>query len=236
MDTQTIRSLIDACKNMRVLYVEDDKEVRLQTHKMLSIYFPQITSAIDGEEAWAMFRSQSFDIVFTDISMSRMDGLTLIGEIRRKDPGVPIVVFSAYDNPEYLLTTIKFGIQGYLLKPFQSEEFIQTLQKIVTSRPKSASCNLVLAGGYCWDRRAQCLCYEENEVPLSKREIALFDLLTSSKHRICSSEEIEIAVFDDDTCDNKRVRSLLSRLRKKLSCDLICSVYGEGYKLQWHHE
>ena len=79
------------------------------------------------------------------------------------------------------------------------------------------------------------MCKEHEEVKLSKHETALFALLTSSKQRVFSSEEIEIAVFDDDFSDNKRVRNLLSRLRQKLGCDVIQSIYGEGYKLRWLH-
>lgn len=234
MDQSTLKKLIATCKPLRVLYAEDNPQVRLQTTKMLSMYFDHIVSVADGKEAWEQFQAHPFDMVFTDINMAGMDGLGLIEAIRGKDVHVPIVVFSAYNNPEYFLTTIKLGIQGYLLKPFQFEEVVQTLQKILNLSHHASPCALELEGGYCWDKQTKCLCYEKQEVPLSKREMFLLDLLTSSKERIFSSEEIEIAVFDDDACDNKRVRNLLSRFRQKLSCDLICSVYGEGYKLRWH--
>lgn len=237
MDASTVKSLVEACQTKRILYVEDDPDVRAQTLKMLRLYFQEVVAARDGEEGLLYFQKQVFDFIFTDINMAKMDGLAMIQEIRKQDTNIPIVVFSAYDNKEYLLATIKYGVDGYILKPFQFKDIVETLAKIL----KKTHCSPVhhdraFIQGYYWERSTQCLCYKHEEVKLTKHERALFDLLTTSKQRIFASDEIEIAVFDDDICDNKRVRNLLSRLHQKLGCDLIQSIYGQGYKIKWLHQ
>ncbi|MBP9566461.1 MAG: response regulator transcription factor [Sulfurospirillum sp.] len=235
MDSEALLSLKEACKSKRVLYVEDDPDVRGQTAKMLRLYFHEVVEANDGVEGLHCFEQEPFDLIFTDITMPKMDGLCMIEAIRKRNPSIPIVIFSAYDTTEYFLKTIEQGISGYILKPYGFHEILATLEKVVKALPKERAHTLLMIDGYYWERATHCLCQEEKEIKLSRHERALFDLLTSSKQRIFSSEEIEIAVFDDDLSDNKRVRNLLSRLRQKLGCDLIQSIYGEGYKLRWLH-
>lgn len=235
MDSHSLSSLRDMCRTKRVLYVEDDFDVRTQTRKMLELYFKEIVEFDNGLDALACFGHEPFDLIFTDINMPKMDGLCMIGEIRKLNPTIPIVIFSAYDNTEYFLKTIQQGVSGYILKPFSFKDILETLEKIMHQLSTCKLHALALIEGYYWERATQCLCKEHQEVKLSKHETALFDLLTSSKQRVFSSEEIEIAIFDDDFSDNKRVRNLLSRLRQKLGCDLIQSIYGEGYKLRWLH-
>lgn len=235
MDSHLLSSLREMCRTKRVLYVEDDFDVRTQTRKMLELYFKEIVEFDNGLDALACFGHEPFDLIFTDINMPKMDGLCMIGEIRKLNPTIPIVIFSAYDNTEYFLKTIQQGVSGYILKPFSFKDILETLEKIMHQLSTCKLHALALIEGYYWERATQCLCKEHQEVKLSKHETALFDLLTSSKQRVFSSEEIEIAIFDDDFSDNKRVRNLLSRLRQKLGCDLIQSIYGEGYKLRWLH-
>lgn len=236
MDSHALSSLIEICRTKKVLYAEDDEDVRMQTHKMLELYFKEIVVVDNGLDALLRFENEPFDLIFTDINMPKMDGLCMIQKIRKANPTIPIIIFSAYDNTEYFLKTIQQGVSGYLLKPFIFSDIIDILQKIMHTHfsIKSVHKNALIEGFY-WDTKMQILCHNQSEIKLSKHEIALLGLLTSSKQHIFSSEEIENAVFDDDFSDNKRVRNLLSRLKHKLGCDLIQSIYAEGYKLKWMH-
>lgn len=237
MDITLFKSLTQTCQDKRVLYIEDNVHVREQTLKILHLCFKDVMDVCNGEEGLCLFESQKFDIIFTDINMPKMDGLAFIEEVRHRNKTIPIVVFSAYDKTEYFLKSIQYGISGYILKPFSLEDIIIVLEKIIKEEvitPASPQ-KLELAGGYCWDKSLQILYCRKEEVKLTKHESALFELLSSSKQKVFSSEEIEIAVFDDDFSDNKRVRNLLSRLRSKLECELIVSIYGQGYKLQCLH-
>jgi len=235
MDSNALSVLVALCRTKKVLYVEDDVEVRTQTAKMLRLYFQEVVEVDNGLDALKRFCEEPFDVIFTDITMPKMDGLSMIEKIRQMNPTIPIIIFSAYHTTEYFLKTIQHGVSGYILKPFVFKDIVATLEKIVPLFTVDEPHSLALIEGYYWERETQCLCKGHEAMNLSKHESAFFELLSSSKQKVFSSEEIEIAVFDDDLCDNKRVRNLLSRLRQKLGCDVIQSIYAEGYKLRWRH-
>ena len=240
MKPEELKHVIEQCKSLRVLYVEDELEVRTQTLKVMQLCFEKIFVAEDGLEGLTFFKKGSIDLVFTDINMPNMDGLLMIESIRSINPTVPIVVFSAYDYPDYFLKTIKHGIAGYLLKPVHVSDVIDLLQKLLDQNRLGKPLHVKkhtyeLIDGFYWDTKTQSLCKGKEAITLTKHENDLFELLSSSKQRVFSAEEIEIAVFDDDLSDNKRVRNLLSRLRQKLGTDVIQTIYGQGYKLTWQH-
>ncbi|MCT7466831.1 response regulator [Aliarcobacter cryaerophilus] len=228
-----LRNLIEITKNLKVLYVEDNENVRLQTTKVLSIYFENITQTKNGTEALKKIKNCKFDLIFTDINMPEINGIEMIKQIREKDDFVPIIVISAYDNTEYFLKTIEYGIDGYILKPFKFDTIQNIIKKTISKLHKLTKDSHIikLIDNYHWNTEELCL-YKKNEaVKLTKKETILFKLLSSSINATYTSEEIEIELFNDSYCDNKRVRSLISRLKNKLSSNLITSIYAQGYKL-----
>ena len=240
MDPEELKRVIHQYKSLRVLYVEDEPEVQAQTLKVMQLCFDKVFVADHGIEGLNCFKKESIDLVFTDINMPNMDGLSMIEAIRAINATVPIIVFSAYDYPDYFLKTIKHGIAGYLLKPVHVNDVIELLQKLLDQNRLGKPLHVKkhtyeLIDGFYWDVKTQSLCKGNEEIKLTKRENDLFELLSSSKQRVFSAEEIEITVFDDDLSDNKRVRNLLSRLRQKLGVDVIQTIYGQGYKLKWQH-
>lgn len=230
---ENIKELQNKCKNLSILYVEDDEKVKLQTSKVLNIYFDKILLASDGKKAIDIFNNEKIDIIFTDVNMPKMDGISMIKLIREKNLNIPIVVFSAYDNTEYLLKTIEYGIDGYILKPFKLNQIQSVIEKIIKKLDSfSVQCNTInLIDNFIWDNNTYSLHKDSKHIKLTKNETRLFKLLGSSKNILFSSEDIELEVFDDNYNDNKRVRGLISRLHKKVGTHLIKSKYGEGYEL-----
>jgi len=230
----SLKLITTISKKMSVLYVEDNAESQQQTIKMLKNFFDDIFVANNGQEGLELFKNNSFHIVFTDIEMPVMNGISMIEKIRDIDKNIPIVIFSAYDKSEYFLKTISAGIDGYILKPYDFKQIINMITKITMKFDIEVKFkdNLKLYNGYFWDKNKKELIKDEKKVKLTKNEIKLFDILSSSKDRIMSNEDIEEYIFDDDIIDNKRVRNLISRLKMKLNASLIESNYGNGYKLK----
>ena len=131
MDFVEIEKLTKDSKNLKLLYVEDDKEAREATLTILSIFFQDIVIAVDGEDGLNSFTKDKFDIIITDINMPKMNGVDMIFKIREIDKDVIILVLSAYDNKVYFEQTIKAGIDGYLLKPIDLEQFVDLIYKSV---------------------------------------------------------------------------------------------------------
>ena len=230
---QNINLLKQKCKNLSILYVEDEEKVRIQTAKTLSIFFDKITLAANGKEALEKLNCEKIDIIFTDINMPIMDGLVMIETIRKTDINIPIVVFSAYDNTEYLLKTIEYGIDGYILKPFKFDKIQKVIEKILNKIYNSSYQThiLNLISGFKWHIEILSLYKNDEQIILTKNETSLLKLLGSRKNARFSSEEIELVLFNDNYNDNKRIRGLISRLHKKIGIHLIKSIYGEGYEL-----
>lgn len=118
-------------KKIRLLYVEDNKEVRQYTVETLNHFFEHITVAVDGIEGLEKFKMSTYDLVLTDLNMPRMNGIEMIRQIKEIDPNIAILVLSAHDESDYFIQTIMLGIDGYLLKPLDIVQFVKTLIKSI---------------------------------------------------------------------------------------------------------
>lgn len=231
---QNLKLLTTISKNMKILYVEDNEEARGQTVKMLENYFSDITVATNGEEGLNLFKENSYHIIFSDIEMPVMDGITMIGHIRKLNKEIPIVILSAHNNEKYFLETIKAGIDGYILKPYDFEQITEVITKIIMKfdiQLKSKS-NIKLVDGYIWSKEHQTLFKDDKKIKLSKNEIKLLKILALSINTTITNQEIESYIFNDNLSQNKRLRSLVSRMKLKLNQSLIEANYGRGYTLK----
>jgi len=131
MNEELIKQLLKVSKMVKVLYVEDNEEARLSTLGMLENFFKHITVAVDGVDGWEKFQSAEYDLVISDINMPRMSGIEMINEIRKINHDVSILILSAYNESEYFMDTIRIGIDGYLLKPIEFEQFVEVISKSI---------------------------------------------------------------------------------------------------------
>jgi DNA-binding response OmpR family regulator len=219
---------------VKVLYVEDNEEARVQTIKLLENYFNNIDVAENGQDGFKMFQQNKYHVVFTDLNMPVMDGITMIDEIRKEDKKTPIVVLSAHDDTEYFLKTIHSGIDGYILKPYEFNQINDTINKVLqkVSNERVPSEKIRLSPNFVWDKKNNILLKDGDVIKLTKNEVKLFALLTTNKHSTFESEDIENYIFNDEISNNRRIRNLMSRLNKKLGTTLVESIYGVGYKIK----
>ena len=130
---EKIKNLTQESKNLKLLYVEDDEFARESTLETLSLFFENITIAENGKEGLSAFKNGDFDIIITDLNMPVMDGIDMIFAIRKLNQDITILVLSAHNNPEYFESTIKAGIEGYLLKPIDLDQLIYLMEKSVNN-------------------------------------------------------------------------------------------------------
>jgi len=116
-------------KYVSILYVEDNAEVRSSTSMMLQRTFNNVIEGFDGTDGLDKYKlhSETIDLVVTDINMPNMNGIEMISEIKKINPNQQVLVVSAYGESEYFTKTIKLGIDGYLLKPTITEQFLEVL-------------------------------------------------------------------------------------------------------------
>jgi DNA-binding response OmpR family regulator len=219
---------------MKILYVEDNKEARIQTVKMLEDYFEDIVIAKDGKEGLELFKNGDFHVVFTDLEMPVMDGMTMIEKIRDIDSQIAIVVLSAYDDKEYLLDGINLGIDGYIVKPYNFKKISELITKIVMKFDINiqAKNKIHLVEDYVWHKDSSTLMKNDKMIKLTKSETKLFEVLTKFPKGATNVEAIESYVFGDVAYDSSRVRKLVYRLKLKLDIVLVESNYAHGYTLR----
>ncbi|MEA3383618.1 MAG: EAL domain-containing protein [Campylobacterota bacterium] len=126
-----IKNIIKYTKNLKLLYVEDNKEARESVVMMLEEFFDDITTAIDGEDGCQKFKDNTIDLILTDINMPKLNGLEMIKKIREIDKSIPILVLSAYNETDFFMESIKLGVDGYLFKPIERQQFIRILEKVI---------------------------------------------------------------------------------------------------------
>lgn len=117
-------------KPLRLLYVEDEPASREQLLMVLEILFDSITVACDGQEGWKYYREGEFDLVLTDINMPGMNGIALAERIKKQNPLQKVIIISAHDSGEYLLSAIRTGVDNFLLKPLEDGQFKHVMHQV----------------------------------------------------------------------------------------------------------
>ncbi len=126
-----INQIIKYSHKLNLLYVEDNEEVRNSTMIIFGEFFGNITIAENGEDGYQKFQEQNFDLIITDINMPKLNGLEMIAKIRETNIDIPILVLSAYNETNFFMDSIKLGVEGYLLKPIDMDQFLLVLNKII---------------------------------------------------------------------------------------------------------
>ena len=122
-------------KNMKILVVDDFSTMRRIVRNLLvelGFSSQRIQEADDGENALAMLRNQSFDMVVTDWNMPNMTGIDLLRAIRADDAwkGLPVLMVTAENNRDQIIAAAQAGVSGYIVKPFTAATLKEKLTKI----------------------------------------------------------------------------------------------------------
>ncbi len=116
-------------KQIKLLYVEDDLDSRTTTLFLLEEFFDNIIVAVDGQDGLNKFKENEIDIVITDMSMPKMDGLTMSEQMKKIDENIFILMFSAHSKQEILSKSGQPVVDEYLLKPINFDHFTEVLKK-----------------------------------------------------------------------------------------------------------
>ncbi len=128
-----IESVVEFFSDTKLLYVEDNKEAREATLGILEEFFGDIYIGVDGKDGYEKFveNYEDIDLIITDINMPNMNGIEMIEKIKESNlKEIPVLVLSAHNEVDYFINSIKVGINGYLLKPIDIEQFVASLCQI----------------------------------------------------------------------------------------------------------
>ena len=117
-----------------LLIVDDEKNIRRSLVTFFESIGYSVASAENGREAAAMLAGHSFDLVLTDFRMAEMNGLELIGEVRRRQPECLIILMTAYATVENAVSAMKAGAYDYVTKPFSLEQIQHIVERALELR------------------------------------------------------------------------------------------------------
>jgi len=124
-----LEDFIEFSKTVKVLYIDKETEHRDDYFGIFKIFFHEIEIAINGEEGLEYFNNNKYDLIITAIDMPKMDGLELVSHIRKISRHITILILSS--EQKYFIDFIRLGIDGYILKPIEVEQFINTIYKVI---------------------------------------------------------------------------------------------------------
>jgi DNA-binding response OmpR family regulator len=239
------KELIQYTKNLSILLVEDDIELQITMAEILKNFFVNVKIAGDGKEALELYeafyktKGAYPDIVLTDIRMPKINGVNLTKIIYKKNSTQIVIVLSAHDESKYLLPLVNIGIEQFIKKPIDFQELLEVLystSKTIHNQRNLAAeqeQNIVyLNDDVIYDKKMQSLVLNNEVIYLTKYEILLMQLLTSSVGKIFSNENI-VEYYNDngEKIDAQNIRKLISKIRKKLPQNSLESIYAIGYRL-----
>jgi response regulator RpfG family c-di-GMP phosphodiesterase len=125
----------DFLKTLTVLYVEDDDSIRTSLGNILKKVFKDVIECVDGKDGISNYElytrdmDMQFDVIITDINMPHINGLEMVKKIREHNQDIPVIMTTAHGESNYLMEAIKLNVSGYTLKPVDTKELLNTVQK-----------------------------------------------------------------------------------------------------------
>src|ERR1051326_4434298 len=165
-----------------VLLVEDEENLHESLKMNLELEGYQVTSAFDGVQAMKAVQNEYFDLIIMDVMLPEMDGYSVTQNIRLTNTEVPILILSAKDTSADRVTGLKKGADDYLTKPFNLEELLLRVKKLIEKnkrlQDKSSVGDTYAFDGHTIDFKAQQAVTTKGEkIDLSKKESMLLKLL-----------------------------------------------------------
>lgn len=217
-------------KNLLLLIVEDEDKLREGLSTALSPFFLKVINAKNGDEGLKKFKKYKPNIVITDILMPIVDGLDMAQSIKEISKDTPIIVLSAYSERERLLRAIDIGIDKYLIKPVDIEELL-LIFKFIKNEKIGTNGLIIINERYRFDKIKRVLIKDEQEIALTKKELAFISLLIKQIGALVLHEDIKRHIWTNEKVSDTAIRTFIKRVRDKIGDDFIKNVPGLGYKI-----
>lgn len=216
---------------MRLLVVEDDKDLNRQIVAALSQAGYAVDKAFDGEEGWFLGDTEPYDAVILDLGLPKKDGVSVLTEWRRAGRLMPVLILTARDRWSDKVQGFDAGADDYVAKPFHIEEILARLRALLRRSAGQATSEF-RCGPVLLDTRAGRVSVEGVPVKLTSHEYRLLSYLMHHAGKVVSRGEIVAHLYDQDfDRDSNTIEVFIGRLRKKLGIEIIQTVRGLGYIL-----
>ncbi|KGF46667.1 histidine kinase [Veillonella montpellierensis DNF00314] len=218
---------------MKILLVEDEEMLVNITAKYLRAENMTVDTCLDGEKALEYINNSSYDVIIMDIMMPKLDGLSVLRQIRHDNNKTPVLLLTAKYTLQDRVTGLNSGADDYLVKPFEFEELIARIYALVR-RSKQQAKNDLVVGPLTINTQSRTVTYNGTPVTLTTKEFDLLYYLASNENIVLSRQQIldHVWEYDYESYSNL-IDVYIKDLRKKVDIDdqqkLIHTVRGVGY-------
>ena len=224
-------------QTLKVLVVEDDEKTASFLLRNLQEEGFDVDKAGDGKTGLRLALAGSYDAIVVDIMLPKLDGLSVIQELRRKEINTPVIILSAKRSVDDRVKGLQKGSDDYLTKPFAFSELLARLQALIRRATGAAEPTRLTSGDLTMDLLKREVFRNDKKIDLQPREFDLLKYLMQNAGKIMSKtlilERIWGYGFDPQT---NVVDVLVCRLRNKVDKDsgikMIHTVRGVGYVLK----
>lgn len=221
---------------MRILVVEDERKVSSFIRRGLEEERYIVETASDGEEGLVLALENHFDAIVLDVMLPKMDGYSVLRELRAAGKSVPVLMLTARGSMEDRVQGLDLGADDYLAKPFHFEELAARLRSILR-RSTTEKTTKIQVGDLVLDLVTHFAYREGKEIELTTKEYALLEYLMRNRDRILSRSMIMQHVWKHNFDPESNIIDVyVKRLRQKIerpeAPPMIQSIRGVGYRMR----
>lgn len=223
---------------MRILFVEDDRQLRTSVARGLREAGYAVDLATTGSQALAM-AADNYDAIVLDVLIPGPDGIAVSRELRAHGNRVPILMLTALDAVEHRIRGLDAGADDYLAKPFDFGELLARLRALArrAAEPEAAEAPELRVGDLVIDTERHRVRRNRREIPLTGKEFAFLLHLARHAGRVVSRADLLSHVWDDARPSYSNIIDVYaSRVRRKIDegedVALFRTLRGTGYMLE----
>lgn len=221
---------------MRILIVEDDRDMNKIIFQHLAACGYSVDACMDGPDARAMIENTFFDVIVMDILLPRDNGLDIIRWMRGKGIGSAVILLTAKDSISDRIEGLDAGADDYMTKPFALDE-LSARVRALSRRLTENRDNIYQIADLTLDIKRRVVTRAGAEIELSLREFAILEYMVRNAGIVLSREQIKHYIWNYDYIGNSNIVEVyISGLRKKIdaghSQKLIHTVRSVGYTIR----
>ena len=223
---------------MRILVIEDEKNLNDIIVKKLKKEKYGVDSCFDGKDAIDYIVAAEYDVIILDIMLPNLNGFEVLKIIRSKKINTPVLLLTAKDGVEDRVHGLDLGADDYLIKPFSFDELLARIRVLLRRNSSNANAdNIYRIANLTVDINSRSVFRDDRSIKLSTREFTILEYLIRNKGKVLSRDSIEQHIWDYDHEGGTNVVDVYIRyLRKKIddgySPKLIYTIRNIGYVMK----
>lgn len=223
---------------MKVLIIEDNKKLVKALKNGLEKQGFAVDYVSDGELGQRRIElyHKDYDLVILDLMLPKKNGLTILENIRKQNINVRVLILTAKNTINDIVSGLDRGADDYIIKPFSSKEFFSRV-KAILRRPKETFFQKLKVGDLTLNSGTRKVFYRDKEIFLTLKEFNLLEYLMRHPNQALSRDEILFNLwgFDFDSFSNiidVHIKNLRKKINRKFKKELLETVRGVGYRIK----